>query len=237
MAAGRDVHALGAQAARLASRGDRSGPRPFASGPLPSILVVYLLAISVAALGALAVGHSPFVCDGYLGVRGMASVLLSLGLGIVIWALTAFATRAMVRRFAWARALYRGLRPAVRDAGDATLLVLAVASALGEELLFRGLLVPAVGVVASSVVFGALHQIGGRARWAWVGWATVMGLLFGTVFAATGSLAGPIVAHLAINHSNLRFLRDAADPYAGHARPAPTGRVKQAALGGLLRRP
>jgi membrane protease YdiL (CAAX protease family) len=122
----------------------------------------------------------------------------------------------------------------VRDAGDATLLVLAVASALGEELLFRGLLVPAVGVVASSIVFGALHQIGGRARWAWMGWATVMGLLFGTVFAATGSLAGPLVAHLAINHSNLRFLRDAADPDAS---PARTGRVKQAVLGGLLRRP
>ncbi|MGH7436112.1 MAG: lysostaphin resistance A-like protein [Polyangiaceae bacterium] len=231
MAAGRDAHALGAQAARLASRGDRSGPRPFASGPLPSILLVYLLAVCAAGLGALAVGHSPFVCDGYLGVRGMASVLLSLGLGIVIWTVTAFATRTMVRRFGWARALYRGLRPAVRDAGDATLLGLAVASALGEELLFRGLLVPAVGVVASSVVFGALHQIGGRARWAWMGWATVMGLLFGTVFAATGSLAGPLVAHLAINHSNLRFLRDAADPVAR------TGRVKQAVLGGLLRRP
>ena len=155
MAASRDVHALGAQAARLAARGDRSTPRLSASAPLPAILLAYLVAGCAAALLALALGRSPFVCDGYLGVRGAASVLLSLGLGILIWAATAFATRAMVRRFAWARALYRGLRPAVRDAGDATLVVVAVASAFGEGLLFRGLLVPAVSVVASSVVFGA----------------------------------------------------------------------------------
>jgi membrane protease YdiL (CAAX protease family) len=197
---------------------------------LPAILLAYLLAGCAAAVAALAMGRSPFVCDGFLGVRGAASVLLSLGIGILIWAATAFATRVMVRRFAWARALYRGLRPAVRDAGDATIVVLAVASALGEEMLFRGLLVPVLGVVASSVLFGALHQIRGRARWAWMGWATVMGLLFGAVFAATGSLAGPLVAHLAINHSNLRFLRDA---YGGDSG---AGSVRRTALGGLLRR-
>jgi membrane protease YdiL (CAAX protease family) len=229
MAASRDVHALGAQAARLAARGDRSSPRLSAPGPLPAILLAYLLAGCAAALLALALGRSPFVCEGYLGVRGAASVLLSLGLGILIWAATAFATRVMVRRFAWARALYRGLRPTVRDASDSTLVVVAVASAFGEELLFRGLLVPVIGVVASSVAFGALHQIRGRARWAWMGWAAVMGVLFGTVFAATGSLAGPLVAHLAINHSNLRFLRDASDGGRG------SGSVKP--LGGLLRRP
>jgi hypothetical protein len=55
-------------------------------------------------------------------------------------------------------------------------------------------------------------------------WATVMGLLFGCVFAATGSLAGPIVAHAMINGANLRFLRDND--------PSPRPR----ALGGLLRR-
>jgi membrane protease YdiL (CAAX protease family) len=35
-----------------------------------------------------------------------------------------------------------------------------------------------------------------------------MGLLFGALFLATGSLLGPIVAHVAINVVNLRFLRD-----------------------------
>jgi hypothetical protein len=51
-----------------------------------------------------------------------------------------------------------------------------------------------------------------------------MGALFGLVFAATGSLVGPLVAHFAINHVNLRFLRD-HDPD-----PRPRR------LGGLLQR-
>jgi len=89
--------------------------------------------------------------------------------------------------------------------------------------LFRGFLAPLIGVVASSVVFGALHQVRGPARWGWMAWATVMGLVFASVFAATGSLAGPLVAHAAINHANLRFLRDSR-------RQAPRR------LGGLLRR-
>ncbi len=114
--------------------------------------------------------------------------------------------------------------PSPGRANSGTLLALALASALGEEILFRGLLVPLLGVVLSALVFGALHQVRGPGRWAWMGWATVMGLLFGLVLAATGSLVGPIAAHAIINAANLRFLRD-NDP---EATPKP--------LGGLLRR-
>jgi membrane protease YdiL (CAAX protease family) len=92
------------------------------------------------------------------------------------------------------------------------------------------LLVPVVGVVISSIAFGALHQIRGPARWAWMGWAAAMGVLFGGVFVATGSLAGPLVAHMAINHVNLRFLRDARDASTGAG-------LRRGDLGGLLRRP
>jgi membrane protease YdiL (CAAX protease family) len=35
-----------------------------------------------------------------------------------------------------------------------------------------------------------------------------MGILFGLAFVITGSLVGPIVAHVAINFANLRFIRD-----------------------------
>jgi hypothetical protein len=112
----------------------------------------------------------------------------------------------------------------VHRAGDGWLLAIAVASAAGEELLFRGLMVPIFGVLVSALVFGGLHQIRGPARWGWMAWATLMGVVFGALFAATGSLAGPIAAHVAINAANLRFLRDND--------PAPRPR----ALGGLLRR-
>jgi membrane protease YdiL (CAAX protease family) len=192
------------------------------------VLVVvgtYVAVGSGAAAIALALGIDPFACDGWLGMRGAAAALSSLGLGVCIGSATVAATRAMVRRAAWARALHAALRPAVHGAGDATLVAIAIASALGEELLFRGLLVPLVGVVLASLVFGALHQIRGEARWWWVGWATAMGLLFAIVYRATGSLVGPIAAHAAINAANLRYLRDND--------PSPRRRP----LGGLLRLP
>jgi len=222
MSASREGHALGAQAARLGTGGDRG-----VFGRLRGLFLVlgiYSLAAGLAVGASAALGRNPLACDGWLGARGVAALLLSLGLGVLIGSLTILATRILVRRFRWARALHRALRPAVHGAGDGGLWLVAIASATGEELLFRGLLVPIAGVAASSIVFGALHQVRGQARWGWMAWATVMGALFGAVFAATGSLAGPLVAHAAINLHNLRFLRDND--------PSP----HRDSLGGLLKR-
>jgi membrane protease YdiL (CAAX protease family) len=214
---------LGAQAEQLAGRRERAGSL---AGTRSVALVVawYLFAGGVAAAVAWALGQNPLACAGLLGAQGPASWLLSLGIGLPLGAITVAVSRSIVRRVAWAHALHVALRPAVQGASDGAIVAVAAASAIGEELLFRGLLVPLIGIAASSVLFGALHQIGGRARWAWMAWATIMGTLFASLFVVTGSLLGPLVAHAAINQSNLRFLRD-SDPMPQSRR-----------LGGLLRR-
>lgn len=189
-----------------------------------AVLGAYAAVGAAAACLAVALGLDPLACDGWLRAPGLASVLVSLGLGVCLGASTIAATRAIVRHAQWGRALHAALRPAVSDRGDGMLFTLALASASAEELLFRGLLVPTTGVVVSSLVFGLLHQTRGRARLAWIAWATLMGMLFALIFKATGSLAGPLVAHAAINYANFRFLRD-NDP---DARPR--------LLGGLLKR-
>ena len=213
MFASRDAYTLGG----------RSGERPpgFArTRRVVFVVTAYAAVGGVAIATAAALGRNPFTCDAWLGVAGPAAWLISLGFGVVTGAATIAATHAMVRRWSWARELFLALRPSVHRSADGALAAVALASALGEELLFRGLMVPIAGVFASSIVFGALHQVRGRARWPWMAWATVMGLVFGAVFAATGSLVGPLVAHAAINHANLRFLRD--------------GRPPRRRLGGLL---
>jgi hypothetical protein len=221
---GKDEHALGAQAERLAAAGEREAT--LAPGrPALAVAAAYAAVGATAAAVTIALGRSPIAYDGWLGTRGWAALLLSLGLGMVLGSTTIAATPVMVQRWRWARALHLALRPAAHGAGNPALFLVAVASATGEELLFRGLLVPLLGVTASSLAFGLMHQIGGRGRWWWMAWATVMGLLFGEIYAMTGSLVGPLVAHGAINYSNLRFLRD-NDPSPPPAR----------SLGGLLRR-
>lgn len=171
---------------------------------------IYAALAALPLLVALVRGTNPLtVEDPWVAFDAVTAHTVSLGAGLVIAVVTIAATRAMVRHFAWARALHHSLRPSVRHRPDSALVVLGLASAVGEELFFRGLLAVAIGLVASSIAFGLLHQVRGTGRWAWAAWATLMGLAFGATMFATGSLVGPLVAHAVINVANLRFLRDA----------------------------
>lgn len=179
---------------------------------------------AVAVATTLARGQSPIATESWFsvsasavpGVSAGAAVpsvsalahLASLAGGAALAFATVRASRLFVKNWSWARALHNDLRPAVRHSGTASLVVLGVASAASEELFFRGLLATTFGVVVSSLAFGLLHQRRGRVRWVWAGWATVMGLLFGSLFLMTGSLLGPLLAHAAINVANLHFIRD-----------------------------
>src|SRR5258708_5072969 len=140
MTAARDGHALGAQAERLGASGERwpasVSPR---RRPVHRLLVAYTAVGALAAAASLALERDPIACDGWLGTSGAASWALSAGLGVLLGAATIAATRIMVRRTRWARALHFALRPAAPGAGDAALLALAVASAAAEALLFRAL--------------------------------------------------------------------------------------------------
>jgi membrane protease YdiL (CAAX protease family) len=194
--------------------------------PALLILSAYVTLGATAAALSMALGQDPVSMPGWLGIGSpAAAALVSAGAGVCVGALTVATTRVLVRRAPWARALHEALRPAVKGAADGWLFALAVASGVGEELLFRGLLVPMLGVVLPSVAFGLLHQVRGPARWGWTAWATLMGLLFAVLYGATGSLTGPVVAHVMINGANLRFLRD-TEP----------GALRRKMLGGLLRR-
>ncbi len=154
---------------------------------------------------------SPLAAHAYSTVLG-----LTLGLGV------ALCTRPLVARVGWARRLQDELRPVARQMSVTGIWVVAALSSLGEELLFRAVLQPAVGLWLQAALFGFAHQLPGRARWVWVMWAAVMGLMLGALFQLTGSLVGPVLAHALINGLNLRYLRDDD--------PAPPRR----GLGGLL---
>ena len=74
---------------------------------------------------------------------------------------------------------------------------------MSEELLFRGVMLPAIGLnatglVLSSLCFGVLHM-SGRSQWPYAIWASVVGLVLGGSALVTGNLLVPVVAHVVTN--------------------------------------
>lgn len=83
------------------------------------------------------------------------------------------------------------------------LIWLGLLPGLSEELLFRGIMLPALGLnwsglIGSSLCFGILHLSSPR-QWPYVVWATIVGLFFGFSVLSTGNLLIPILAHILTN--------------------------------------
>lgn len=138
---------------------------------------------------------SPLVSHG-------VSAALGAGLAIATIALS----RLWVRQFAWARDLHVAFRELLGGVGGGTVTLLALLSGVGEELFFRAGMQPAIGWMLTSLVFGLVHFAPERRLLPWTAWAIVMGFLLGAIYESTGSIVGPILAHVWINASNLRFI-------------------------------
>lgn len=145
--------------------------------------------------------------DAWLRLSPLAAHAYGALLGVTFGLLVARLTPGWVSRSAWAQKLQAELSPLARGLSPGAVLAVAGLSALGEELLFRALLLPLVGLVPQAALFGLAHQLPGRARWIWVLWASIMGLVLGVLYRTTGSLLGPILAHAVINALNLRYMQ------------------------------
>jgi hypothetical protein len=129
-----------------------------------------------------------------------ADLLLGIGMGVGITAASAivyhfwpayrqsadFYLELVLKPLVWSDLIWLGLLPG-----------------MSEELLFRGLLLPtlglnAIGIVLSSCCFGVLH-LSGPQQWPYVVWATIVGMLLGFSAVATGNLLVPMVAHIVTN--------------------------------------
>jgi len=81
--------------------------------------------------------------------------------------------------------------------------LLALASGLAEEMLFRGALQPSVGIVWASLIFGACHFLPRKELALWSLYAVAMGFAFGSLYEWTGHLVAPVAAHALVNGINL----------------------------------
>ena len=79
----------------------------------------------------------------------------------------------------------------------------AVCSGIGEELLFRGALQFEIGLLWATFIFAFLHGgFRGTLR-IWSFFALLAGFVFGGMMEYTSSVVAPIVAHVTVNGINL----------------------------------
>ncbi|MCZ6781675.1 MAG: type II CAAX endopeptidase family protein [Proteobacteria bacterium] len=143
------------------------------------------------------------------GLRLTRDALLGVAVGGAIVGLSQLTTR----RTAWGQRLARALAEGLGAISTPNALLLALASGMAEELFFRGALQPRVGLVAASLLFGALHFVPRREFLPWTGFAVAAGFVFGALFEGTGNLVAPMVAHAVVNGVNLPLLiREYASP-------------------------
>lgn len=128
--------------------------------------------------------------------------VLSMGVGLAI---TITAASSLVYRFwpAYRRSADFYLEFVLKPLLLPDLIWVGLLPGLSEELLFRGVMLPAIGlnitgVVLSSLCFGVLH-LSGSDQWPYVVWATAVGLLLGYSVLLTGNLLVPIIAHVCTN--------------------------------------
>ncbi len=141
---------------------------------------------------------------GDLQLRPLAMTVEALGLGIAIgFGLTGLSSIVYA---AWAT--YREsadfyLAMVLKPLAIPDLIWLGVLPGLSEELLFRGVMLPAlgldpIGIMLSSLCFGVLHMTNVQ-QWPYAVWATLVGMLLAFTMVETGNLFIPIVAHVTTN--------------------------------------
>ncbi|MEM7761168.1 MAG: CPBP family intramembrane glutamic endopeptidase [Cyanobacteria bacterium P01_A01_bin.40] len=157
------------------------------------ITAILLLAIAKIwqKLGAVQLLSTHFSLQAFLWSLGLAGgITLTSGIIYRLW--PAYRRSAdvylelVIKPLMWTDLIWLGLLPG-----------------LSEELLFRGVMLPALGlnltaVFISSILFGVLH-LSGNGQWPYVVWAAIVGFALGYCALVTGNLVVPVVAHIITN--------------------------------------
>ncbi|MCA9545491.1 MAG: CPBP family intramembrane metalloprotease [Myxococcales bacterium] len=171
-----------------------------------NLILLYVATTVGTVLLQLALGAElgPLVQLAGRWTAGGLSADLALGVGVGVAVVLTLRWAAGHQR--WAQRMDADFREMVAPLEPRDAFGLAAMSALAEELLFRGLLQPRIGLVAVSLVFGLLHLPNTRSRLPWPIMAVVMGFVFGGLFEWRGNLVVPVTAHFVINYFNLHDL-------------------------------
>jgi uncharacterized protein len=141
---------------------------------------------------------------GDLQLRPPTITVESLGIGIAIgFGLTGLSSIVYAVWATYRESADFYLAMVLKPLAIPDLIWLGVLPGLSEELLFRGVMLPAlgldpIGILLSSLCFGVLHMTNVQ-QWPYAVWATLVGMLLAFTMVETGNLLIPIVAHITTN--------------------------------------
>lgn len=188
-------------------------PRPAAArmsaGP-PQRLVRIALVVYLPLLAGAFFVRAP----GTLRVEAVLPFAWGLAAAVVLGAAVVALSRWLARHTAWGARLHAEFLAVLGGLDSRQILLLALLSAAGEEVIFRGVLQPRLGLWVATLLFGLLHVPVRRSLVPWTLFALAIGLVLGLLTEWSGSLWPAILLHFLVNYFNLHDL----------ARPRPDAR-------------
>ena len=162
-----------------------------------------LIAMAVTSLILFGVARS-WLYFGDLQLRPLTMTGLDLGIGIALGlGLTGLSSIVYAVWGTYRESADIYLAMVLKPLAVPDTIWLGVLPGLSEELLFRGVMLPAIGldpigIVLSSLCFGVLHMTNVQ-QWPYAVWATAVGIILAFTMVETGNLFIPIVAHITTN--------------------------------------
>lgn len=187
------------------------GPEQPSTRALVGSAIVFYGLMSVLGLWLMGFDDMPVaerVFGTAAGPDGTDHTLRDTGIGAAAGLAVVLIT-FLTRNLAPVRKLSEELASVLGRPGTGAIAVLAVTSAIGEELFFRGALQSLIGFWPTVLIFGLVH--GGTAKRfrMWAIFATLAGVLLGWLTVYTGNLLAATLCHMTVNYWNLHALADA----------------------------
>ena len=180
-------------------------PRPQRFSRAALIVLVYGGLGGIAILWGAARGN-PNIYELPGRHLSLAQHALSIAIGVAVGLLVVFLSRLATHRFEWARVLHHEFHAVVHELTSRDMFLLALFSSVGEELFFRGALLPHIGLWPSTILFAALHVRPALRFLPWTLMSLIIGLVMASMYVRLGDLGGPIAAHFTINLLNLNYI-------------------------------
>lgn len=128
----------------------------------------------------------------------MAGIAAGLVLLAINYAILEYGSRYNAFFQTLKRLIEEDVSPLFKNVDFVAVVIIALVSGVAEELFFRGVLQPQIGLWLSSIVFGLAH-IWKKAAVIYGIYAIGIGLILGSLYKLSGNLWVPILAHVVNN--------------------------------------